>query len=111
MPRAATTSDAFNAVAEPCRRRILSLLKEGELASGEVAARLGLRQPAASKHLGVLHDVGLVRLRRDGRRRIYSLDARGLRPIHEWAGGFEQFWDESFERLSRYVAELREEDR
>jgi DNA-binding transcriptional ArsR family regulator len=106
MARAATTSDAFNAIAEPQRRRILSLLRDRELPAGDVADQLGMQQPAASKHLRVLREVGLVYVHRAGKQRMYGLDARGLRPIHEWIGGFEQFWNESFDRLNEYVKEL-----
>lgn len=106
MARAATTSDAFNAIAEPQRRRILALLKNRELPSGDVADELGMQQPAASKHLRVLKEVGLVYVHRQGKQRVYGLDAHGLRPIHEWTGGFEEFWNESFDRLNEYVKEL-----
>ena len=106
MARAATTSDAFNAIAEPQRRRILTLLRDRELPAGDVADQLGMQQPAASKHLRVLREVGLVYVHRAGKQRMYGLDARGLRPIHEWTGGFEQFWNESFDRLNEYAKEL-----
>ena len=106
MARAATTSDTFNAIAEPQRRRILALLKNRELPSGYVADELGMQQPAASKHLRVLKEVGLVYVHQVGKQRVYGLDARGLRPIHEWIGGFEEFWNESFDRLNEYVKEL-----
>lgn len=111
MARAATTADAWNAVAEPQRRRILTLLRGGEQAVTEVARALRVDQPRASKHLRVLREVGLVRVREEGRRRLYALDARGLRPIHEWVGGFERFWNESFARLDAFVRELAEEER
>jgi DNA-binding transcriptional ArsR family regulator len=110
MARAATTADAFNAIAEPQRRRLLSLLKGSERPVAEIAGALGLRQPAASKHLRVLREVGLVYVRQAGRQRLYGLDARGLEPIHEWTGGFEQFWNESFERLNHYVKDLDREE-
>ncbi|MEB8324660.1 metalloregulator ArsR/SmtB family transcription factor [Dietzia kunjamensis] len=112
MARAATTSDVFNAIAEPQRRQILVLLRDGERSVTEVALDLGMTQPGASKHLRVLREVGLVRDRRDGKQRLYDLDARGLRPVHEWAGGFERFWNESFDKLDAYVRELaRTEDK
>jgi DNA-binding transcriptional ArsR family regulator len=111
MARAPTTSDAFNAIAEPQRRRILTLLKGAELAAGDVADQLGLNQSATSKHLGVLREVGLVHVRREGKRRVYRLDARGLEPIHEWIGGFEEFWNETFGRLDEYVQELQRTER
>lgn len=108
MARAATTSDAFNAIAEPQRREILGLLRAGERAVTDVARELGISQPGASKHLRVLREVGLVRVRGDGKQRLYGLDARGLRPIHEWVGGFERYWNESFDRLDAYVQDLRQ---
>jgi len=109
MARAATTSDAFNAIAEPQRRQILTLLKGGEQPVNDVADALRIAQPRASKHLRVLREVGLVRVREVGLQRLYSLDARGLRPIHEWVVGFEQFWNESLDRLDAYVRELERE--
>jgi DNA-binding transcriptional ArsR family regulator len=111
VPRAATTSDAFNAIAEPQRRQILTLLKGGERPVNDVAGALHIAQPRASKHLRVLREVGLVRVRGAGQRRLYSLDARGLRPVHEWVGGFEQFWGESFDRLNAYIRDLQRTER
>src|SRR6186997_117247 len=108
MARAATTSDVFNAIAEPQRRQILVLLRAGERPVTEVATELGMSQPGASKHLRVLREVGLVRARRAGKQRLYGLDARGLRPVHEWSGGFQQFWNESFDRLDAYVHDLKQ---
>jgi DNA-binding transcriptional ArsR family regulator len=108
MARAATTSDAFNAIAEPQRREILVLLRGGERPVTELARHLGMTQPQASKHLRVLREVGLVRGREAGKQRLYGLDARGLRPIHEWVGGFERFWNETFDRLEEYVQELKQ---
>lgn len=108
MARAATTSDAFNAIAEPQRRDILTLLRAGERGVTDLAQELGMSQPRASKHLRVLREVGLVRDRRVGKQRVYGLDARGLRPIHEWTGGFERFWNETFDRLDAYVQELEQ---
>src|SRR3954453_17058285 len=108
MARATTTSDAFNAIAEPRRREILVLLRGGERPVTGLARDLGMTQPQASKHLGVLREVGLVRFRGAGKQRLYGLDARGLRPVHEWVGGFETFWSESFDRLDEYVQELRQ---
>lgn len=105
MARAATTSDAFNAIAEPQRRGILVLLRGGERPVTELARDLGMTQPQASKHLRVLREVGLVRVRGAGRQRLYGLDARGLAPVYEWVGGFERFWGESFDRLDEYVQE------
>jgi DNA-binding transcriptional ArsR family regulator len=108
MARAATTSDAFNAIAEPQRREILVLLRGGERPVTELAHDLGMSQPQASKHLRVLREVGLVRVRGAGKQRLYDLDARGLRPIHEWTGGFEKFWNETFDRLDEYVRNLKQ---
>ena len=108
MARAATTSDVFNAIAEPQRREILVLLRSGEHPVTELAEKLGMTQPGASKHLRVLREVGLVRDRKAGKQRLYGLDARELRPLHEWTGGFERFWNESFDRLDAYVQNLRQ---
>ena len=108
MARAATTSDAFNAIAEPQRRDILALLRSGERPVADLAEALGMTQPGASKHLRVLREVGLVRVRGAGKQRIYGLDARGLRPIHEWTGGFERFWTDTFDRLDTYVQDLKQ---
>lgn len=108
MARAATTSDVFNAIAEPQRREILVLLRAGERPVNDLASEMGMTQPRASKHLRVLREVGLVQDRKAGKQRLYGLDARGLQPIHEWTGGFEQFWNESFDRLDAYVQDLRQ---
>ena len=109
MARAATTSDAFNAIAEPQRRRILAHLKGRERSVNALARALRIAQPRASKHLRVLREVGLVRVRGAGKQRLYALDARGLEPVHQWVGGFQQFWDASFERLDAYVMQLKEQ--
>src|SRR5256885_15565392 len=90
MARAATTSDVFNAIAEQQRREILVLLRAGEGSVTELAQELGMTQPGASKHLRVLREVGLGRDRKAGKQRLYGLDARGLRPVHEWTGGLER---------------------
>lgn len=111
MARAATTSDVFNAIAEPQRREILMLLRAGERAVTDLAHDLDVPQPSASKHLRVLREVGLVQDRQRGKQRLYRLDAQGLRPIHEWTGRFEQFWTESFDRLDAYVQDLKQEHR
>jgi DNA-binding transcriptional ArsR family regulator len=111
MARAATTSDAINAIAEPLRRDLLVLLRGGERPVTNLAQDLGMTQPQASKHLRVLREVGLVRVRGAGKQRLYGLDARGLRPVHEWVGGFEQFWNESFDRLDEYVQELKQQQK
>ncbi len=106
MARAATNSDVFNAIAEPHRRRILVLLRVGERPATEIADQLALTPSATSKHLRVLREVGLVRMREAGRQRHYALDAGGLRAVHEWTGGFARFWSESLDRLDAYVREL-----
>jgi DNA-binding transcriptional ArsR family regulator len=112
MARLATTSDAFNAVAEPRRRQILTLLARGERSVGEVARTLRVRQPQASKHLRVLREVGLVRVRGAGRRRLYALHGEGLKPIHDWVQEFERCWNERLDDLDRYLEDLqREEER
>ncbi|MFF0902916.1 UNVERIFIED_CONTAM: metalloregulator ArsR/SmtB family transcription factor [Kocuria sp. CPCC 205316] len=111
MARAATTSDVFNAIAEPQRRDILMLLRAGERPATAVAEELGMSQSGASKHLRVLREVGLVHDRREGKQRLYVLDAHGLQSVHDWTGGFEQFWIESFDRLDAYVQDLKQEKR
>jgi DNA-binding transcriptional ArsR family regulator len=108
MARAATTSDAFNAIAEPQRRAILAVLRGGERPVTELARDLEMSQPQASKHLRVLREVGLVRVRGAGKQRLYDLDARGLQPVHEWVGGFERFWSDTFDRLDEYVRALEQ---
>jgi len=108
MARAAATSDVFNAIAEPRRRDILVLLQAGERPVTELAQELRMTQPGASKHLRVLREVGLVRDRKAGKQRLYGLDARELRPVHEWTSGFEPFWNGSFDRLEAYVQALRQ---
>src|SRR3989440_649008 len=108
MDRAGTPSDAFNAIAERQRGEFRVLLGGGDWPVTELARDLGMTQPQASKHLRVLREVGLVRVRGAGKQRLYGLDARGLRPVHEWAGGFERFWSESFDRLEEYVQELKQ---
>ena len=108
MARAAATSDAFNAIAAPQRREILVLLRDGEWPVTDLARGLGMTQPQASKHLRVLREVGLVRVRGAGKQRLYGLDARGLRPVHEWLGGFERFWNGTFDRLDEYVQGLKQ---
>jgi DNA-binding transcriptional ArsR family regulator len=99
MARAATTTDAFNAVAEPRRRDILNYLALQEQSVGNIVARLGLEQPSVSKHLRVLRDVGLVQARRDGRRILYRVNAEAIRPLHEWTKTFERFWQHQLNRV------------
>jgi DNA-binding transcriptional ArsR family regulator len=111
MARAATTSDVFNAIAEQQRREILVLLRAGEEPVTELAQELGMTLPGASKHLRVLREVGLVRDRKEGKQRVYRLEPNGLRPVHEWTGGFERYWNESFDRLDVYVQDLSRQGR
>ena len=106
MSRAATTSDAFNAVAEPSRRDILDVLADGEAAVGDLVAQLRLTQPQVSKHLGVLRAVDLVRCRSVGRRRLYRVNAPALKPIHDWVSAFEGVWNDRFDRMDDVIAEL-----
>ena len=100
MARAPTTSDVFNAIAEPRRRQIIELLaREGALAVGAIVAAIGLAQPAVSKHLAVLEEVGITSVVRDGRLRIYHLEADRLKQVHEWASQFERFWTHQLDRI------------
>ena len=108
MARAATTSDPFNAVAEPRRRQILTFLAADERQVGEIVVAVGLDQPSVSKHLGVLRRVGLVRVRRNGRHRLYRTNAEALKPMHAWTETFERFWRNQLERVKER-AEARAE--
>jgi DNA-binding transcriptional ArsR family regulator len=99
MARAATTSDPFNAVAEPRRRQILTFLAADERQVGEIVIAVGLDQPSVSKHLGVLRRVGLVRVRRNGRHRLYRTNAQALKPMHDWTETFERFWKHQLQRI------------
>lgn len=107
MARAATTTDAFNAVAEPRRRQILDVLAEGERSVNDLVTLLGLAQPQVSKHLKVLREVGLVDVRDEGRQRIYRLNGQPLKPIHDWVRDFARSWDERFEALDTILDELK----
>lgn len=98
VARAATTSDAFNAVAEPRRREILNCLALKERPVGEIAGTLGIEQPSVSKHLRVLLEVGLVHVRRDGRRMMYRTNVEAIRPLHEWTSTFERYWRHQLSR-------------
>ena len=109
MARAATTSDAFNAVAEPRRREILNFLALAERPVGELVAQLGLEQPSVSKHLRVLRDVGLVRVRRHGRRMLYRTNADAIRPLHEWTKTFERMWAHQLTRIKERAEEKAKE--
>ena len=110
MARAATTTDIFNAVAEPRRRQILDLLAGGERPVGDLAARLGLTQPQVSKHLGVLRAVGAVDARDDGRRRLYRVNGPALKPIHDWVARYEQMWSQRFAALDEVLTDLTQEE-
>jgi DNA-binding transcriptional ArsR family regulator len=101
MARAATTSDVFNAVAEPRRREILGLLVVKELPVGDIVALVELDQPSVSKHLRVLRDVGLVHVRRNGRHKLYRTNAQAIRPLHEWAETFERYWTHQLNRVKQ----------
>jgi DNA-binding transcriptional ArsR family regulator len=107
MARAATTADAFNAVAEPRRRQILDVLSGGEKPVNELVQLLGLPQPLVSKHLRVLREVGLVDKRDVGRQRVYRLDGHALKPIHDWVKTYEESWSQRFDRLDVVLQELK----
>ncbi len=109
MARAATTSDAFNAVAESRRRDILSFLALQERAVGDIVAGLGLPQPSVSKHLRVLYDVGLVDVRREGRRMLYRTNAEAIKPLHEWTSTFERLWKHQLLRIKERAEAQQEE--
>ena len=110
MARAATTADAFNAVAEPRRRQILDLLASGERPVNDLVRLLGLSQPLVSKHLRVLREVGAVEVRDEGRWRLYRLNGQALKPIHDWVKDYERFWSERFDRLDVVLEELKQEE-
>lgn len=109
MARTATTSDAFNAIAEPRRREILDVLRGCELPVGEIVERVGLTQPQVSKHLRVLREVGVVGAREDGRRRLYCVNSEALRPVHDWVEPYERMWSERFARLDGVLDDLGSE--
>ena len=109
MARAATTTDAFNAVAEPRRRQILDLLSEGERPVNDIVQLLGLAQPQVSKHLKVLREVGAVDVRDAGRQRLYRLNGHALKPIHDWVKTYERTWAERFDALDDVLDDLKKE--
>jgi DNA-binding transcriptional ArsR family regulator len=109
MARAATTTDAFNAVAEPRRRQIVDLLAGRERAVGDLVNELGLAQPQVSKHLRVLREVGLVEARDQGRQRLYRLNGHALKPIHDWVKSHERLWSERYELLDDVLEDLKKE--
>jgi DNA-binding transcriptional ArsR family regulator len=110
MARAATTTDAFNAVAEPRRRQILDVLAAGERPVNDLVRLLGLSQPQVSKHLRVLREVGAVDVRDEGRQRLYRLNGHTLKPIHDWVRNYERFWSERFDQLDGVLEELEQEE-
>jgi DNA-binding transcriptional ArsR family regulator len=110
MARAATTADAFNAVAEPRRRQILDLLASGERPVNDLVRALGLAQPQVSKHLRVLREVGVVDVRENGRQRLYRLNGPALKPIHDWVKSYERSWSERFDELDVVLEELKEKE-
>ncbi len=110
MARAATTADAFNAVAEPRRREILDLLADGERPVNDLVEALGMAQPQVSKHLKVLREVGLVDVRGEGRRRLYRLNGHSLKPIHDWVKNYERMWSDRFDALDEVLAELKNKE-
>jgi DNA-binding transcriptional ArsR family regulator len=110
MARAATTADAFNAVAEPLRRQILDALVGGERPVNDLVGELGLAQPQVSKHLRVLREVGAVEVREEGRQRLYRLNGYALKPIHDWVKAYEGLWSERFHELEVVLANLKEKE-
>jgi DNA-binding transcriptional ArsR family regulator len=110
MARAATTADAFNAVAEPRRRQILDALVDGERPVNDLVRVLGIAQPQVSKHLRVLREVGAVDVRGDGRQRLYRLNAHALKPIHDWVKTYERSWSERFDRLDAVLEDLKQRE-
>jgi DNA-binding transcriptional ArsR family regulator len=111
VARASTTSDVFNAIAEAGRREILDVLMTGEKAVGAIVSDLSMSQPQVSKHLRVLSEVGLVRCRAEGRRRLYRLEPARLRPLHEWLAKYERAWNDRMDRMDDYLKELQQGER
>ena len=109
MARSSTTSDVFNAIGDANRREILDTLIAGEKAVGTIVTDLSMSQPQVSKHLRVLSEVGLVRCRADGRRRLYSLEPARLQPFHEWLAKYEQAWNDRLDRLDDYLKDLQQQ--
>ena len=109
MARASTTSDVFNAIAESDRREILDTLIAGEKPVGAIVNDLSMSQPQVSKHLRVLSEVGLVRSRAEGRRRLYRLEPAQLRPLHDWLAKYEQAWNARLDRMDDYLQELQQQ--
>jgi DNA-binding transcriptional ArsR family regulator len=110
MARAATTTDAFNAIAEPRRREILDALVAGERPVNDLVRMLGLAQPQVSKHLRVLRDVGVVDVRDEGRQRLYRINGQALKPIHDWVKAYERSWSERFDQLDVVLEDLKQKE-
>ena len=110
MARAATTTDAFNALAEPRRRQIVEALANGERPVNELVRAVGLAQPQVSKHLRVLRETGVVDVREQGRERVYRLNGRALKPIHDWVKDYERTWSERFDQLDVVLEELKQQE-
>jgi DNA-binding transcriptional ArsR family regulator len=111
MPRRPTTHDPFNAIAEPRRRKLLEVLGAEELSVNEIVEQVGWSQPTVSKHLGVLKQVGLVKERRDGRQRLYRVNAGRLKPIYDWVAPFQGYWDEKFDRLDEVLKGMQAKEK
>jgi len=111
MPRAATTFDTFNAVAEPKRRQVLETLAQREMPVNDLVRLLGWPQPMTSKHLGVLKQVGLVSVRQDGRQRLYSVNGEKLKTIHDWTKMFERYWQRQLDRIKERAERKAKEQR
>lgn len=110
MARAATTTDAFNAVAEPRRRQILDALADGEHSVNDLVDLLSLAQPHVSRHLRILREVGLVEVRDNGRQRLYRLNGQSLKPIYDWVKPFERTWSKRFDRMDVVLEELKQKE-
>ena len=111
MARASTTSDVFNAIAEPRRRAIIDCLGDAERGVNEISATLKLDQPSVSKHLRVLKEVSLVTMRRNGRERLYSVDAKALKPVHDWADSYRALWDHQIDKIKEHAEKIARLDR
>lgn len=111
VARAATTTDAFNAVAEPRRREILDALADGERPVNDLVRSLGIAQPQVSKHLRVLREVGVVDVRDQGRQRLYRLNGQSLKPIHDWISNYERLWTDRFEQLDVVLEDLKRKEK
>ena len=108
MARLPTTTDVYNAIAEPQRRDIIDLLKKGELPVNDIADKLGMKQPQTSKHLRVLKEVGLVSVRKEGKQRVYQLNSQELKPVFDWVQSYAHLWRERYDRLDEYLTQLQQ---